>query len=548
MFFGKQILLFVGIFFLVMAMNAILFICASCFESEQLYGKGYSTPSSLISTASDALVAEEGAFSMPQHILDIFDENKCWALLISNDGEVVWQYNAPEEALRSYTLADTATFAHYGYLEGKPAFTWQRDDGLFVLAFPNSSYVKSPIKYMSLETFRRIPLYTMAMLFLDALAFFLAYLILKRRVVRSIEPITEGLDNIAHGLPAQVTTRGSLRAIGESINAASTTMQQKDAARKRWVSGASHDIRTPLSISLGHAESIAENPDVPESVRLQARIIMRQNARIRDLVSDLNIASKLEYDMQPLDASPIALSHIARRVAADCINDADDDRFAFSVEVAPEAEEMLVLADERLVVRAVRNVVDNAMRHNEEGCAIVFRVAACARDLDAKGCRENVSKPSGAFATNGGFGDARCRRNEGEPLVLLTIEDNGRGMDEAAVARLNNEADSVAQTPYDEDAPLTPGGPVPPPGYSRFLAERARDCVETTPQADADGLARGDEMGAYPSLKPKEFVGFNAHGLGLSLVARIVAAHRGSVSFRASAQGGFSVTMRFPTL
>ena len=38
------------------------------------------------------------------------------------------------------------------------------------------------------------------------------------------------------------------------------------------------------------------------------------------------------------------------------------------------------------------------------------------------------------------------------------------------------------------------------------------------------------------------------HGLGLLIVGQIVSAHKGTVSFDHGKQGGFAVTMAFPTM
>lgn len=63
---------------------------------------------------------------------------------------------------------------------------------------------------------------------------------------------------------------------------------------------------------------------------------------------------------------------------------------------------------------------------------------------------------------------------------------------------------------------------------------------------DAAAATAPSPSDAPGTLQPKELVGFNDHGLGLSLVARIVAAHGGTTSFSGAVGGGFRVTMEFP--
>ena len=116
-----------------------------------------------------------------------------------------------------------------------------------------------------------------------------------------------GLSCLAHGEAVQLAERGSLREVAAGINAASGELQRRDAAlrkkdeaRANWIAGISHDIRTPLSVILGYAGELQDDPALPPQEQEQAAVICRQGIRLRDLVSDLNLVSRLEYDMQPV--------------------------------------------------------------------------------------------------------------------------------------------------------------------------------------------------------------------------------------------------------
>lgn len=90
-------------------------------------------------------------------------------------------------------------------------------------------------------------------------------------------------------------------------------MQKKETARANWISGVSHDIRTPLSMVMGYAGQIEENEALPEADRKKARIIRQQSIKMKNLINDLNLASKLEYNMQPINPVPVNLVAVAGR-------------------------------------------------------------------------------------------------------------------------------------------------------------------------------------------------------------------------------------------
>ncbi|MGV2686794.1 hypothetical protein GNF82_21235, partial [Clostridium perfringens] len=76
----------------------------------------------------------------------------------------------------------------------------------------------------------------------------------------------------------------------------------------------------PLSMILGYASELEDQSELSAEHKQQAAIIRRQGERLRSLVSDLNLVSMLEYDMQPLQLKSIRLSALARQVVSDFLN------------------------------------------------------------------------------------------------------------------------------------------------------------------------------------------------------------------------------------
>ena len=163
----------------------------------------------------------------------------------------------------------------------------------------------------------------------------------------------------------------------------------RDAARSNWVNGVSHDIRTPLSMVMGYANQLEEDPALPPARREQAAIIRRQSQTIRDLVNDLNLTMRLDYEMQPLRRARLRPAALVRQAAADLINGGLEDRYTLDLDIPPEAEEVTLLADEGLLKRALMNLMNNGVRHNPDGCAITVRLAlqekACVLEVDSAG-------------------------------------------------------------------------------------------------------------------------------------------------------------------
>ena len=193
--------------------------------------------------------------------------------------------------------------------------------------------------------------------------------------------IADAIGRLASGGSVHLAESGNMKEIAGTINRASDrlTMQReqlekRDEARTEWISGVSHDIRTPLSLVMGYADMIERQSDTEPEIRKKAALIRTQSVRIRSLIEDLNLASKLEYNVQSLRKKKVLLAAILRRVSADLLNSLEQaERYPLSICIEPEFETFSFEADEQLLFRAFRNILGNSVRHNEDGCSLEVR-------------------------------------------------------------------------------------------------------------------------------------------------------------------------------
>lgn len=505
---AKQVLIFVGMVFVVVMLDFLLYVA---FSIAELAGSGdvYHDPSSYIWELKDQLTEKDNHWvvSDPEKLTSVLEENKWWALIINKEGDVTWSERAPlsETATLAetttddrnidrtipthYSLNDIALINHYQKINRYPIFVAPlENDNLLVLGTPQGSYWITDTKIPH-EATLRIPLYVLIVVILDTLIVFLLYTFSKRTILRNIEPALKALDDLSQERPVDVRFDGSLRAIGAKINSVSTILQRKEQARKNWIAGVSHDVRTPLAVIMGHAERIASDPHAPDPDKQSGVLIMQQTERIRDLIEDLNIASHLEYDMQPLRLTSFSLSRLIRSVATDYLNRDTSGAYAFEINITPEAEQLPFLGDERLIGRALHNAINNAVKHNAAGCTITISLTMPTNhDLELSVIDDGVG----------------C-----SPVILSQLQT------EVALAR-----QSLAQTgtPFDVDYE-----PINEPPFINPSTPFAPPDPATLVSAPLDGLKQ--------------------HGLGVALIARIVFAHGGRIVIRSAPLQGFGIIM-----
>ena len=114
--------------------------------------------------------------------------------------------------------------------------------------------------------------------------------------------------------------RGSLtqklNETSEQLRRRNEIIARRDTARTEWIAGVSHDIRTPLALILGWAEQLQRDATLPAAARQKAGGICTQCEKIRSLIEDLNLTSKLQYGAQPLRRRSTQAGPFLRRVVA----------------------------------------------------------------------------------------------------------------------------------------------------------------------------------------------------------------------------------------
>lgn len=334
-----------------------------------------------------------GKITATQEFSDSLIANDAWAMLLDHGGTVVWDERMPDHLPRNYTATQIAQFSRW-YLQDYPVYVWVHPAGLLVVGYPKNSIVKYSFS-MSAEAVTA-EIVGLAVLFAaNVLLMLILFWRNTHKVEKAVKPILTGIGTIAKGKAVALPEKGELAEINAELNHAGAKLQKKDLARTEWINGISHDIRTPLSIILGYAGEIEEDGTLPSETQTQAGMIRRQAEKLRRLVSDLNLASRLEYSMQPATKTLISPVELARQVMSDFINNGLDERFHLDFHVDTGAEKVMIEGDNALLTRMLENLIQNSIGHNPDGCNISITVGAdqtaCALKVEDTG--SGVSEP-----------------------------------------------------------------------------------------------------------------------------------------------------------
>ena len=368
-FFRKYFLSMVSIIALFLLLNVVLFF------SVQIWAWQTSETLDLsISEIRDSITLDgTGHLTAAGELAEMLEKNHAWAMVLDDTGTVIFQSQLPEELPRRYTTADVAKFSRW-YLGDYPVYVQEHPQGLLVVGGEKGSQAKY---YFSVsESYARKLLVGLAAVFLTNIIV-VVLLIWKntRHIEKAVTPILRGIETVSSGQPINLPEKGELAEINRQLNKAGAFIAKKDSARADWISGVSHDVRTPLSVILGFAGQLEDNQTLPASAREQASYIRKQGERLRSLISDLNLTSKLEYSMQPLRMEKVYLVELARQVVCEFLDGGLEARYQIVFDSSQESETASVMGDEALLKRALYNLIQNSVIHNPKGCVISVSVA-----------------------------------------------------------------------------------------------------------------------------------------------------------------------------
>lgn len=327
-----------------------------------------------------------GGYALPDELALELKDSNVWAILIENETlQVVWQTeDLPETIPLSYTVSDIANLTR-GYIDGYPTFTGEGETGLVVLGYPKNSFWKHMWPSWDYDLIASLPKTVLSVLAINAALIFLIYVVANSKLLKSVKPIVNGIQRLPTGEPVDIKEKGLLSELAVSINktsellcSQSNQLRRKETARANWIAGVSHDIRTPLSMVMGYADQLREDADLSDDARKKAAVIVKQSERMKNLINDLNLASKLEYNMQPIHAAKENMVAIVRQVVVDFINMDIGNRHPIEWGTEEALTVCQVNADRDLIKRAISNLIQNSINHNEQGCKIYVSVTAGA--------------------------------------------------------------------------------------------------------------------------------------------------------------------------
>jgi signal transduction histidine kinase len=215
---------------------------------------------------------------------------------------------------------------------------------------------------------------------------------ISRTITKPIRELTSATHAMASGQLGQQVTVRSKDEIGElaqSFNKMNDDLARSFNLRKQMTADIAHELRTPLSLIIGHAEAV--NDGVLPPTHENFEIIREEAERLEKLVNDLRTLSLADAGELSLDFQPVDVNKLLSDIKTHYMVQFNQKRISLDLE--PAADILKVNLDPVRFSQVLMNILDNALRYTPDG----GRVAISTKQL--KGVVEIAIHDSGEGVT-----------------------------------------------------------------------------------------------------------------------------------------------------
>lgn len=268
-------------------------------------------------------------------------------------------------------------------VDGKPA-------GYVYIVLASEEYEKLSAALWDSYIFK-IGTWSFSLTLFAALAVGLLALWYLTKNLRSIIDMVNSFDNGDLQARINVTTNDELAELSHSINHMADTivkqledLKQVDSLKKELIANVSHDLRTPLSIIQGYAETLIMKKDElnAEDKDKYLNSIMSGTKRLNSLVSDLFELTKLEARQITPQKEVFAIADLLQDSMLKFQLLAKQKQVTLRVNNAEQS--LMAFADVALMDRVMQNLIDNALKFTPTAGEVILEASSVDRKVEVK--------------------------------------------------------------------------------------------------------------------------------------------------------------------
>lgn len=344
-------------------------------------------------------------------------KNKMWIQILDEKGDEVFSFNKPKSIPIHYIPGELVSDYLYPAKKGYQLSTWYKTIGdqelTWLLGKPMTD--NNPFLYWANN------LWILAIIIIGILI----ALFFGRQLGAPLLYIVSWIENLSKGKYEEPFNNWNLKSkrlwrnktkyktyeeLMQALSDLTLTLQRNTEERKllektreEWLTGVSHDLKTPLSVIKGYTVLLSshEYDWEQDKVRHFSKIMEERVEYMEQLIEDFNIIFQLKNDAVPIQLEQKDLVNVLKDNLEQLKRLPESKNKAFLFET--NREQIYLNMDSKYLNRAFENLIANSIKHNPPGTKIKVIL------------HEDLSHPR---------------------LIRILIEDDGVGMDQETVEHL----------------------------------------------------------------------------------------------------------------
>ncbi|KIC38400.1 sensor histidine kinase [Leisingera sp. ANG-M7] len=220
------------------------------------------------------------------------------------------------------------------------------------------------------QTYLRVVLFSLLPAIAAAV---LGGVLLARRAARSLAGIETTLSALTSGdlgarVPQMPGRQGDIARIGRSVNRMAEAQQQSTEALRQVSADIAHDLKTPIQRLAVQLQRLQDTPGLPQAAQVLAGTALEETRGITSTFQALLQIAQLEDGAPRARFEAVDLCELAATFAEIYEPAAEEQgrRLSLSLPETPAT----VTGDRTLLGQLLANLIENALRHTQEGSAI----------------------------------------------------------------------------------------------------------------------------------------------------------------------------------
>jgi len=204
-----------------------------------------------------------------------------------------------------------------------------------------------------------------------ALVALLLGIFLARTLSKPLRELTLATRAVAEGDLEQsvpVRSKDELGQLAESFNQMNADLARSRDLRHQMTADIAHELRTPLSVILGHTEAIRDGVMLPSQESFE--IIHDEILRLSSMIEDLRLISLVDAGELSFDPRPYAPLKLLDEIKAAFAPKAKQKSIDIIVDIAAPPNDINLDPDR--MTQVLGNLMENALRYTPEGGQIIL--------------------------------------------------------------------------------------------------------------------------------------------------------------------------------